>query len=62
MSLNKTNKIELQTEGPINKEEEIKKIEELKKKDGIEFYIYNVIKYVEYEKRKNYLLKIMDFI
>ena len=57
LSLNKTNKIELQTEGPINKEEEIKKIEELKKKDGIEFYIYNVIKYVEYEKRKNYLSK-----
>ena len=33
----------------------MKKIEELKKKNGIDFYIYNVIKYIEYEKRKNFL-------
>jgi hypothetical protein len=32
-----------------------KKIKELKKKEGIDFYIYNLIKYIDYEKRKNYL-------
>ena len=49
------NKIQTQVNYNIEKDNEKKKIKELKKKEGIDFYIYNLIKYIDYEKRKNYL-------
>ncbi len=36
-------------------EDENKKIEELKNKNNSDFYIYNVIKFIPYENRRNYL-------
>jgi len=51
------NKIQTQVDNNIEKEKDNEKkiIRELKKKEGIDFYIYNLIKYIDYEKRKNYL-------
>ena len=52
---NEENKNEIQSTENQNKEDEEKIIKELKEKNDSEFYIYNLIKHIPFEKRKMYL-------
>ena len=52
---NKENKNEIQLTETQNNEDEEKIIKELKEKKNSEFYIYNLIKHIPFEKRKIYL-------
>ncbi len=52
---NKENKNEIQLKETQNNEDEEKIIKELKEKKNSEYYIYNLIKHIPFEKRKMYL-------